>query len=80
MSFLGKEKTNSTMIIPPEDARVYNMAGGGEGRLLLTGDKTGGAWMGRFREDPDFMTQFALPCKDGRTSLRSGRNSFRLRR
>lgn len=64
MSFVGKEKTNSTMIIPPDDARVYNMAGGGEARLLLAGDKTGGAWwMGRFREDPGFMTQLHYHAK-----------------
>jgi quercetin dioxygenase-like cupin family protein len=64
MSFVGKEKANSTMIIPPDDAHVYNMAGGGEARLLLTGDKTGGAWwMGRFREDPGFMTQLHYHAK-----------------
>jgi len=45
------------MIVPPEDAQIYNMLGGGEAHLLLTGEKTNGAWfMGRFREDPGFMT------------------------
>jgi quercetin dioxygenase-like cupin family protein len=33
------------------------MAGGGEAHLLATGENTGGAlWVGRFREDPGFMT------------------------
>lgn len=45
------------MIVPPEEAQVYNMLGGGEARLLVTGEKSNGAWwMGRFREDPGFMT------------------------
>jgi mannose-6-phosphate isomerase-like protein (cupin superfamily) len=58
MPFVGREKTNSAMIIRPEDASVYNLAGGGEAQLLLTGDKIGGAWwMGRASEDPRFMTQ-----------------------
>lgn len=33
------------------------MAGGGEARLMATGENTAGAlWVGRFREDPGFMT------------------------
>jgi quercetin dioxygenase-like cupin family protein len=46
-----------TMIVPPDDGLVYNMLGGGEARLLANGERTNGAfWMGRFREDPGFMT------------------------
>ena len=54
-----QEKTASgAMIIPPEDAHVYSMLGGGEARLMMTGERSDGAWwMGRFREDPGFMTQ-----------------------
>ena len=49
----------SQMIVRPEDAQVYNMLGGGEAHLLVTGEKTNGAWwMGRFREDPGFMTHY----------------------
>jgi len=49
--------TRSATIIPAEEAHVYSMMGGGEARLLLTGDNTeGGWWMGHFREDPGFMT------------------------
>lgn len=49
----------SSMIVKPEDAQVYNMLGGGEAHLLVTGEKTNGAWfMGRFREDPGFMTHY----------------------
>jgi len=45
------------MIITPDEAQVYNMLGGGEARLLATGETTNGEWfMGRFREDPGFMT------------------------
>ena len=45
------------MIIPPDQAHVYNMFGGGEARLLLTGENTNGeCWLGHFREDPGFMT------------------------
>jgi quercetin dioxygenase-like cupin family protein len=44
-------------IVAPGEAKIYSMMGGGESRLLLTGEKTQGAWwMGRFREDPGFMT------------------------
>jgi quercetin dioxygenase-like cupin family protein len=50
--------TRSATIIRAEEAQVYSMMGGGEARLLLTGDKTEGAWwMGHFREDPGFTTQ-----------------------
>lgn len=46
-----------TMIVPPGEGLVYNMLGGGEARLLANGERTNGAfWMGRFREDPGFMT------------------------
>ena len=49
---------DSAMIVTPEEAHVYSMLGGGEARLLATGENTNGAWfMGRFREDPGFMTQ-----------------------
>jgi quercetin dioxygenase-like cupin family protein len=46
-------------IAGPEDARVYTLAGGGEARLMATGENTNGTWwMGRFREDPGFMTHY----------------------
>ncbi len=49
----------STMIVKPEEAQVYSMFGGGEAHLLVTGEKSEGAWwMGRFREDPGFMTNY----------------------
>lgn len=49
----------SPMIVRAQEAPVYNMLGGGEARLLVTGEKTNGAWwMGRFREDPGFMTHY----------------------
>jgi quercetin dioxygenase-like cupin family protein len=52
-----KQEPVPGMIVLPEDAQVYNMLGGGEARLLATGESTNGAWfMGRFREDPGFMT------------------------
>jgi quercetin dioxygenase-like cupin family protein len=45
------------VIVPPGEAKVYSMMGGGEARVLLTGDNTAGeCWMGYFREDPGFMT------------------------
>jgi quercetin dioxygenase-like cupin family protein len=45
------------MIVSPDDVPVYQMNGGGEARLLATAETTNGAWfMGRFREDPGFMT------------------------
>jgi mannose-6-phosphate isomerase-like protein (cupin superfamily) len=45
------------LIVAPDEAQVFAMAGGGEARLLATGENTGGAlWVGRFREDPGFMT------------------------
>ena len=47
----------SGMFVTPEEAHVYNMFGGGEARLMATAENTGGIfWMGRFREDPGFMT------------------------
>jgi quercetin dioxygenase-like cupin family protein len=47
----------SAMIVTPEEAKVYKMLGGGEAHLLATGENTNGGWfMGRFREDPGFMT------------------------
>ena len=58
MQTVVQEKSTSAMIVTPEDAQVYNMLGGGEAHLLMTGEKTNGTWwMGRFREDPGFMTQ-----------------------
>jgi len=46
-----------TMIVPRDKGLVYNMLGGGEARLLANSERTNGAfWMGRFREDPGFMT------------------------
>jgi quercetin dioxygenase-like cupin family protein len=49
--------TGSAMIVTPTEAQVYNMLGGGEAHLLATGENTNGGWfMGRFREDPGFMT------------------------
>jgi quercetin dioxygenase-like cupin family protein len=59
MQSFGQGKATSATIVTPDEARVYQMGGGGEARLLLTGEETGGAWwMGRFREDPGFMTTF----------------------
>ena len=47
----------STLIVQPGEAKVYKMFGGGEAQLLATRENTNGAWfMGRFREDPGFMT------------------------
>lgn len=58
MQSASQEKAMSATIIGPEEARVYSMFGGGEARLLLTGERTNGEWwMGSFREDPGFMTQ-----------------------
>jgi quercetin dioxygenase-like cupin family protein len=55
-SNIVQEKSSAT-IITSDEADVYQMGAGGEARILLTGEKTGGAWwMGRFREDPGFMT------------------------
>ena len=48
----------SPIIVKPEQAEVYNMLGG-EAHLLVTGEKSNGSWfMGRFREDPGFMTHY----------------------
>jgi quercetin dioxygenase-like cupin family protein len=58
MQTVMQEKATSATIVTPEEAQVYNMLGGGEARLLMTGERTNGEWwMGRFREDPGFMTQ-----------------------
>lgn len=57
MPSVRPETTMPTTIVAPGEARIYRMMGGGEARLLLTGERTHGAWwMGRFREDPGFMT------------------------
>ena len=54
---ISAERKAGTLVVQPEDAEVYSLLGGGEARLMLTGERTGGAWwMGRFREDPGFMT------------------------
>lgn len=58
MEPMKEETTAPATIVTPEEAQVYSMLGGGEARLMLTGERTDGAWwMGRFREDPGFMTQ-----------------------
>ena len=58
MQSVKQQEPTSTMIVMPKEARVYNMLGGGEAHLLITGERTNGAWwVGRFREDPGFMTQ-----------------------
>lgn len=46
------------IVFEPNDAKVYKMMDGlGEARVMLNAERTGGAaWMGRFREDPGFMT------------------------
>jgi quercetin dioxygenase-like cupin family protein len=59
MRLPDQQQPLSPMIIKPEEAQVYSMLGGGEAHLLVTGEKTNGAWfMGRFREDPGFMTHY----------------------
>jgi quercetin dioxygenase-like cupin family protein len=59
MDTAKKQGPSSPMIVRPEEAQIYNMLGGGEAHLLVTGEKTNGAWfMGRFREDPGFMTHY----------------------
>jgi quercetin dioxygenase-like cupin family protein len=59
MQLPDRQQAFSPMIVKPEEAKVYNMLGGGEAHLLVTGEKTDGAWfMGRFREDPGFMTHY----------------------
>jgi quercetin dioxygenase-like cupin family protein len=53
----NRQSSPLQLIVTPEEAKVYNMHGGGEAHLLATGERTNGAWfMGRFREDPGFMT------------------------
>lgn len=57
MQSISSVEGRSATIVTHDEADVYQMGGGGEARMLLTGEKTGGAcWMGRFREDPGFMT------------------------
>lgn len=59
---------NRPFFIAPDDARAYTMGFGGEARILVTGDQTDGAWwMGRFREDPGFMTTFHVHHKTEET-------------
>jgi mannose-6-phosphate isomerase-like protein (cupin superfamily) len=49
--------TASATIILPEEGHIYSQMGSWEARLLMTGDKSEGAWwMGHFREDPGFLT------------------------
>lgn len=44
------------MIVKPDQARVYSQ-GLGEARILVDGERSGGAWfLGQFREDPGFTT------------------------
>jgi quercetin dioxygenase-like cupin family protein len=64
MQSFSQVKATSATIVTPDEARVYQMGGGGEARLLMTGERTGGAWwMGRFREDPGFMTSLHVHAK-----------------
>ena len=67
----------SPMIIRPEEAQAYTMLGGGEARLLATGETTNGEWfMGRFREDPGFMTNLHYhPHTDEQVYVIEGRLS-----
>lgn len=54
---MKQERPSPALIVRPEEAQVYSMFGGGEARILLTGEKTDGmCWSGLFREDPGFMT------------------------
>jgi quercetin dioxygenase-like cupin family protein len=57
MQSISIEERSSATIVTPDEAHVYQMGGGGEACILITGERTGGAWwMGRFREDPGFVT------------------------
>ena len=57
MESATQKTTKTATIISPEEARCYRQMGGGEARLMVTGEQTSGAWwMGRFSEDPGFMT------------------------
>lgn len=48
------------MIIKPDQARVYSQ-GLGEARILVDGERSGGAWwLGQFREAPGFRTSLHL--------------------
>src|SRR6185312_12346318 len=61
---ISAERKAGALVVQPEEAEVYSLLGGGEARLLLTGERTGGAWwMGRFREDPGFMTSLHVHAK-----------------
>jgi quercetin dioxygenase-like cupin family protein len=61
MQSFSRQQTSGATIVTPDEAQVYQMGGGGEARLLMTGEKTGGSWwMGQFREDPGFMTTLHL--------------------
>ena len=58
MQSTNRQVSVPQMIVTPEEAQVYNMLGGGEARLLVTGEKSNGAWwIGRFSEYPSFMTK-----------------------
>jgi mannose-6-phosphate isomerase-like protein (cupin superfamily) len=64
MQSISEEKATSATIVTPDEACVYQMGGGGEARILVTGERTGGTWWaGRFREDPAFMTTLHLHHK-----------------
>jgi quercetin dioxygenase-like cupin family protein len=53
----ARQLAAAPLVVAPDEAQVFAMAGGGEARLLATGENTGGTlWVGRFREDPGFMT------------------------
>ncbi len=48
------------LVVRPREARVYSQ-GLGEAHILVGGERSGGAWwLGRFREDPGFMTLLHL--------------------
>jgi mannose-6-phosphate isomerase-like protein (cupin superfamily) len=52
----GNVEITKTMIVTPEQARVYSQ-GLGEAHILVDGERSGGSWwLGEFREDPGFMT------------------------
>lgn len=58
MQTVSPRMPSQALIVTPDQARIYNMAGGGEASLLVTGEDTNKEWwMGHFREDPGFMTQ-----------------------
>lgn len=56
----GNHETPKLLIVPPEQAQVYSQ-GLGEAHILVSGERSGGDWwLGRFREDPGFMTLLHL--------------------